>query len=105
MNNSLKLLWTLLTVMCVTTASAQWKIGVTAGADYNVYNMDLQYMTDYKLDGRWGATLGITGQYDINSWLGVRADLNWTQKNYRHYRVVYGLFVFGIFNAVFGSLL
>ena len=89
MKKSRKNLLALLAMMCVTTASAQWRLGVTAGADYNVYNMDLQYMSDYKLDGRWGATLGITGQYDVNSWLGVRADLNWSQKNYRQYRVVY----------------
>ena len=38
------------------------------------------------MQGRWGATIGITGQYDVTNWLGVRADLNWTQKNYRHYR-------------------
>ena len=76
----------LLTAM---TAQAQWRVGVTGGADYNVFSMDQQYMTDYKVDGRWGVTLGVTGQYDVNDWLGVRADLNWTQKNYRHSRVVY----------------
>jgi len=76
----------LLTAM---TAQAQWRVGVTTGADYNVFSMDQQYMTDYKVDGRWGVTLGVTGQYDVNDWLGVRADLNWTQKNYRHSRVVY----------------
>lgn len=76
----------LLTAM---TAQAQWRVGVTGGADYNVFSTDQQYMTDYKVDGRWGVTLGVTGQYDVNDWLGVRADLNWTQKNYRHSRVVY----------------
>lgn len=76
----------LLTAM---TAQAQWRVGVTGGADYNVFSMDQQYMTDYKVDGRWGVTLGVTGQYDVNDWLGVRADLNWTQKNYRHSRMVY----------------
>ena len=38
-------------------------------------------MTDYKVDGRWGITMGVTGQFNVNDWLGVRADLNWTQKN------------------------
>jgi opacity protein-like surface antigen len=79
-----------LTVALLTalTVQAQWRVGVTGGADYNVFSMDKQYMTDYKIDGRWGATVGVSGQYDVNEWLGVRADLNWTQKNYRKRRVV-----------------
>ena len=79
----------LVAFLMVTTAQAQWRVGVTGGTDYNVYRMDQQYMTDYKVDGRWGVTLGVTGQYNVNDWLGVRADLNLTQKNYRHSRVVY----------------
>ena len=73
-------------LLTVITARAQWRVGVTGGTTYNVFSMDKQYMTDYQIDGRWGATLGVTGQYDVNSWLGVRADVNWTQKNYRKYR-------------------
>ena len=65
---------------------AQWRVGVTAGTDYNLYTMDKQYETDWQTEGRWGATVGITGQYNVTDWLGVRADLNWTQKNYRHNR-------------------
>ena len=84
-----KLLTALVASLIFTTAQAQWRVGVTGGADYNVFSMDQQYMTDYKVDGRWGITFGVTGQYDVNEWLGVRADLNWTQKNYRHSRVVY----------------
>ena len=68
------------------TANAQWRVGVTAGADFNVHSMDLQYMNDFRMQGRWGATAGVSGQYDFNDWLGIRADLNWTQKNYRQYR-------------------
>ena len=82
-------LWMIsLFVLCVTTASAQWRIGVTGGATYNVFSMDKQYLDDYRIDGRWGATAGISGQYDVNGWLAVRADLNWTQKNYRKHRIV-----------------
>lgn len=68
-------------------AQAQWKVGVTAGAGYNMFSMDKQYMADYQIDARWGATAGISGQYDINDWLALRADLNWTQKHYRKHRV------------------
>ena len=35
--------------------------------------MDLQYMSDFRLEGRWGVTLGVTGQYDLTDWFGVRA--------------------------------
>ena len=84
-----KIVMALVAFLMVTTSQAQWRVGITGGADYNVFNMDQQYMTDYKVDGRWGITLGVTGQYNVTDWLGVRADLNWTQKNYRHSRVVY----------------
>ena len=67
-------------------AHAQWRIGATIGTDYNVFNIDKQYQTDWQTTGRWGFTMGVTGQYDVCDWLGVRADLNWTQKNYRRYR-------------------
>ncbi|MBQ8158102.1 MAG: PorT family protein [Prevotella sp.] len=73
------------------TAQAQWRVGLTAGADYNVHSMDLQYMNDFRMEGRWGATVGVTGQYDFTDWLGVRADLNWTQKNYRQYRSAWSM--------------
>lgn len=53
--------------------------------------MDLQYMSDFRLEGRWGVTLGVTGQYDLTDWFGVRADLNWTQKNYRLHRMKYNV--------------
>ena len=75
-------------VCCFMTASAQWRVGVTGGAAYNVFSMDKQYMTDYVIDGRWGTTVGISGQYEVNSWLAVRADMNWTQRNYRKHREV-----------------
>ena len=80
----------LMVVAMLTTLAvhAQWRVGITGGAAYNVFSMDKQYLTDYEIDGRWGATLGISGQYDFNSWLGVRADVNWTQKNYRKHRVI-----------------
>lgn len=75
-------------LLAALAAQAQWRVGVTGGADYNVFSMDKQYLTDYQIDGRWGATVGVSGQYDFNSWLGVRADLNWTQKNYRKHRAI-----------------
>ena len=84
-----KLINVVVALALAVSANAQLKLGVTAGADYNVYSMDQQYMTDYKVDGRWGTTFGVSGQYNLNEWFGVRADLNLTQKNYRRSRVVY----------------
>ena len=88
---NVKKLWMLAAILIcgTTTTSAQWRVGVTAGADYNTLSMDLQYMSDFRLEGRWGVTLGVTGQYDLTDWFGVRADLNWTQKNYRLHRMEY----------------
>lgn len=68
------------------TAHAQWHIGVSAGGDYNVFTMNNQYQSDWTSEGRWGGTFGVMGQYDVLDWLGIRADLNWTQKNYRRHR-------------------
>ena len=67
-----KMVMALVAFLMVTTARAQWRVGVTGGADYNVFSMDQQYMTDYKVDGRWGVTLGVSGQYDVNEWLDYR---------------------------------
>lgn len=79
----MKKLLMVVALLTTLTAQAQWRVGVTGGADYNVFSLDKQYLLDYKIEGCWGTTFGISGQYDVNSWLGVRADLNWTQKNYR----------------------
>ena len=73
-------------VMLSMAAQAQWRVGATIGADYNVFTMDKQYESDWQNNGRWGVTMGVTGQYNFNDWLGIRADLNWTQKNYRRNR-------------------
>lgn len=79
----------LIMVLLIPFASkAQWRAGVTGGAAYNVFSMDKQYMTDLQVDGCWGATMGVSVQYDIYTWLALRTDLNITQKNYRKYRVI-----------------
>lgn len=70
----------------VMTCNAQWRAGVTIGGDWNHYSIDKHYMTDWHYEGQWGMTLGLTGQYDFNNWLAVRADLNMTQKNHGQYR-------------------
>ena len=73
----------ILALMLPMMAFAQWRVGVNCGADMNHFIIDKQYQTDYQYKDRWGVTMGIMGQYDITDWAGVRAELNWTQKNYR----------------------
>ena len=79
--------------------AAQWRVGVTVGETYNHYSIDTHYMTDLHFEDAWGkiltgkssipfGTLGIMGQYDVNEWFGIRADLNWTIKGYRQYRTL-----------------
>lgn len=68
------------------TAAGQWRIGLTAGGDWNHYVIDKQYMLDWHFEDRMGLTAGLMGQYDVKDWLAVRAELNWIQKNYRRYR-------------------
>lgn len=84
----MKKLFTILALMLPSLGFAQWRVGVNGGADYNHFIIDKHYQTDYVYDDRWGVTLGVMGQYDVNDWLGIRAELDWTQKNYRHHRQV-----------------
>lgn len=79
---------TLMALILPTLAFAQWRVGVNLGASCNHPTIDKQYMTDLQYKDRWGVTFGLTGQYDFTDWLGVRTELNWTQKNYRQTRAV-----------------
>lgn len=69
--------------LCV---KGQWKLGVTGGADYNIYSINNHYMIDWHYKGAWGGSAGIMAQYDFNSWFGVRGDLNWAMKSHKQYR-------------------
>ena len=83
----MKKLLTLLALMLPALAFAQWRIGANVGATINHPTIDKQYMDDVEYKDRMGITFGVMGQYDFNDWLGVRAELNWTQKNYRQTRI------------------
>ncbi len=84
----MKKLFLLLVLSLPSLAHAQWRVGVTAGADCNHYSIDTHYQTDVKYKDRWGMTAGVVGQYDVTEWLGVRAELNWMQKNYTRKREI-----------------
>ena len=79
----MKRLITFIALVLPSLAFAQWRVGVNGGATHNHSTISKHYMTDYQWKDRWGVTLGVMGQYDVNDWLGVRAELDWTQKNYR----------------------
>lgn len=79
----MKRLITFIALVLPSLAFAQWRVGVNGGATYNHSTISKHYMTDFQWKDRWGVTLGVMGQYDVNDWLGVRAELDWTQKNYR----------------------
>ncbi len=85
----MKKLLTLVALVLPSLAFAQWRVGVNGGATHNHSTISKHYMTDYQWKDRWGVTLGVMGQYDINDWLGVRAELDWTQKNYRLTRQIF----------------
>ena len=67
-------------------ANAQWKIGLTGGATYNVLTRDNHYMVDWHYESAGGWTSGLFGQYNFNKWFGLRSEVNWTMKSYRQYR-------------------
>ena len=87
----MKRLITFIALVLPSLAFAQWRVGVNGGATHNHTTISKHYMTDYQWDDRWGVTLGVMGQYDVNDWLGVRAELDWTQKNYRLTRQIFSV--------------
>ena len=87
----MKRLITFIALVLPSLAFAQWRVGVNGGATYNHSTISKHYMTDYQWKDRWGVTLGVMGQYDVNDWLGVRAELDWTQKNYRLTRQIFSV--------------
>ena len=67
---------------------AQWRVGLSGGADHNWYSINTNYQSDYRYDGAWGWSAAVFGQYDFLPWLGLRAEVEATERNYR-FRGVY----------------
>ncbi len=67
-------------------AQTRWRVGASGGADYNWYSIDTQYQTDFRYDGAWGWSASVFGQYDFFDWIGLRAELEATERNYRFRR-------------------
>lgn len=83
----LKFLIVIASLLTALNCGAQkWKMGVTIGGDNNSYCIDTQYQYDWRYKDVKGLTMGLMGQYQLNDWFGLRADFNFTQKDYRQYR-------------------
>ena len=68
------------------SAQAQWRIGASGGATYNWYSVDMQYQVDYRIAGAWGWSAALFGQYNFKDWLGLRFELEASERNHRFYR-------------------
>lgn len=66
--------------------SAQWRVGFNAGYALNRYSVSNDYQYDWKYGQHHGFALGLTGQYDLKNWVGIRVDGNVVQRGYRQYR-------------------
>lgn len=78
-----------LALAAVTPATAQWRVGLTAGYSRNTLDMDTGYAYDMRYEARDGFTVGIPVQYDFFDWLGVRAELTFVQKGHKMHRTEY----------------
>lgn len=78
----------LFALLLITTQGvhAQWRIGASAGADYNWYSINTQYQTDFRYDGAFGWSAAVFGQYNFLEWLGLRAEVEAMERNHRFYR-------------------
>ena len=92
MKTKILILILLTTLISLSPANAQWRLGVTAGATHNKYSINTPPLNDVHYTNAWGGipgcdipvgTFGFMAQYDISHWLGLRTDLNWTYKNYK----------------------
>ncbi|WP_459188868.1 hypothetical protein ACGE0T_01900 [Parabacteroides sp. APC149_11_2_Y6] len=64
----------------ISTASAQWKVGVQAGYTHNSLSTTSGYAYDRNYDALGGFTVGIPVQYEFVDWFALQADLSYTQK-------------------------
>ena len=67
-------------------AEAQWRVGASGGADYNWFSINKQYQNNYHYDGAWGWNAAVFGQYNFMDWLGLRFELEASERNHRFYR-------------------
>ena len=83
-----KAVFLFLLLVATGSLTAQWRVGLSGGADYNFYSINTQYQADYHYTGRWGATAALFAQYDFFDWLGLRCEAEMVQKNHKFYRTL-----------------
>lgn len=82
----------LLTALAVCSASAQWRLGVAGGVDWNWHFQDYGYASNsYYNSNKIGATAMLSTQYNFHKYIGVRADFGWAQRNHVVNRNFYDL--------------
>lgn len=80
------LVLTCLLLLASGNAHAQWRLGLSGGGDYNWFSINKQYQTNYHYTGAWGWNAAVFGQYDFKEWVGLRFELEASERNYRFYR-------------------
>ena len=68
------------------TLHAQWRVGVSGGGDYNWFAINKQYQDNYHYDGAWGWNAAVFGQYNFQEWVGLRFELEASERNHRFFR-------------------
>lgn len=76
------------------TVYAQWYGGISAGWNKNHINSDLSNRPFSQYKGESGFSISIPVLYQFNNWMGVQAELMYTQKNYQLVRS-------GYFNGIY----
>lgn len=65
---------------------SQWRIGLEAGYDYDVYTLNTGYQYDFNYVPQGGLTIAVPFHRQFNDWAALRFDLAYVQKNTRMYR-------------------
>lgn len=86
MKRKLFIIFIILLFLSPLVLNAQWRIGASGGADYNRYSINTNYQVDFRYEGAWGWSAAVFGQYNFTDWLGIRAELEAMERNYRFYR-------------------
>lgn len=86
MKRCIVILLVITAVLPLHAQEARWGVGVTGGTSYNSLSGSPQYAYDLRTTSAWGWNVGLTTQYTINQWLGVRADLLYITKCHDQHR-------------------
>lgn len=80
--NKVKLFFSVLFIAIAVNASAQFGIGLKAGADFNSVTRSNGGRIDETYHAKAGYDLGLKFTYQLNDWFGLRADLEMMSRSY-----------------------